>query len=75
MRLPPRPGRQRSRLVNRLRWHLNELDPALHVPSRGLRRYRVMDTLGQRLEELDKVVARLARQLLRRCREFTAETT
>lgn len=32
-----------------------------------------MDTLGQRLEELDGALARLARQLLRRCRKLTVE--
>jgi transposase len=32
-----------------------------------------MDTLAERLEGRDGVVARLARQLLRRCRELTAE--
>jgi transposase len=30
--------RQRTRVANRLRWHLHELDPTLQVPSRGLRR-------------------------------------
>ena len=28
----------RTRVVNRLRWHLHELDPALPIPPRGLRR-------------------------------------
>jgi transposase len=35
---------QRTRVANRLRWHLHELDPALEVPSRGLRRYRSWTT-------------------------------
>jgi transposase len=65
--------KQRVRLVNRLRWHLHELDPTWQIPARGLRRYCVMDTLAERLEGRDGVVARLARQLLRRCRELTAE--
>jgi transposase len=30
--------RQRTRVANRLRWHLHELDPTLQIPSRGLRR-------------------------------------
>jgi transposase len=37
---------QRTELVNRLRWHLHELDPGLQVPSRGLRRYCVIDRSG-----------------------------
>jgi transposase len=32
---------ERTLLVNRLRWHLHELDPTLGVPSRGLGRYCV----------------------------------
>ena len=54
--------RQRTRVANRLRWHLHELDPALQVPSRGLRRYKVIDELAARLADLDGTVARLARQ-------------
>ena len=65
--------RQRTRVANRLRWHLHELDPALQVPSRGLRRYKVIDELVARLADLDGTVARLARQLLARCRALTAE--
>ena len=65
--------RQRTRVANRLRWHLHELDPALQVPSRGLRRYKVIDELAAWLAGLDGTVARLARQLLARCRDLTAE--
>jgi transposase len=64
---------ERTRIQNRLRWHLHELDPALQIPSRGLRHYRVMDQLDQQLTGLDGVVARLARQLLSRCRELTGQ--
>ena len=35
--------KQRKRVVNRLRWHLHELDPTLQIPPRGLRRYCVID--------------------------------
>ena len=64
---------QRTRVANRLRWHLHELDPTLQVPSRGLRRYKVIDDLTAQLAGMDGMVARLARQLLARCRELTAE--
>jgi transposase len=40
---------QRTELVNRLRWHLHELDPAPWIPSRGLRCYHVIDELVARL--------------------------
>jgi len=65
--------KQRTRVQNRLRWHLHELDPALHIPSRGLRRYCVIDDLADRLRGFDGVVARLARDLAERCRELTAQ--
>jgi transposase len=65
--------RQRTRLQNRLRWHLHELRPGLQVPSRGLRRYKVIDDLAGQLDGASGVVARLARQLLARCRDLTAE--
>jgi transposase len=64
---------QRTRVQNQLRWHLHELDPALHVPSRGLRRYCVIDDLLDRLADLPGVVARLTRALLERCRELTGQ--
>ena len=62
---------ERTRLCNRLRWHLHELDPGLHIPSRGLRRYRVLDELAARLAAMDGVVARIAAELVGRCRELT----
>jgi transposase len=58
---------------NRLRWHLHELDPALHIPSRGLRRYRVIEQLADRLDCFDGMVARLARSLVDRCYQLTRE--
>jgi transposase len=62
---------ERTRIQNRLRWHLHELDPTLQVPSRGLRRFRVLDELGERLRDVEGLVARLARELVTRCRELT----
>jgi transposase len=62
---------ERTKLINRLRWHLHELDPSLQVPSRGLRRYRVLDDLTARLAGFDGVVARLAAELVDRCRQLT----
>jgi transposase len=62
---------ERTKLINRLRWHLHELDPSSQVPSRGLRRYRVLDDLTARLAGFDGVVARLAAELVDRCRQLT----
>jgi transposase len=41
------------------------------VPSRGLRRYKVIDELAARLVGVDGTVAQIARELLARCRELT----
>ena len=64
---------ERTRVVNRLRWHLHELDPTLRVPARGLRSYCVIDGLGEQLATVTGLVARLARELLHRCRELTMQ--
>jgi hypothetical protein len=64
---------QRTRVQNQLRWHLHELDPALHVVSRTPGRYRVMNEIAERLEAFSGVVARLARELLGRCRDLTVQ--
>jgi transposase len=64
---------ERTRIQNRLRWHLHELDPALQVPSRGLRRYRVIAELVEQLASFEGVVARVARELLDRCRQLTEQ--
>jgi len=64
---------ERTKLVNRLRWHLHELDPELQIPSRGLRRYCVIDELTVTLAGRPGTVARLARDLLARCRELTVQ--
>lgn len=53
--------------------HLHELDPGLQVPSRGLRRYCVLDDLTERLTAFDGVVARIAAELVARCRELTIQ--
>jgi transposase len=64
---------ERTRVVNRLRWHLHELDPALQVPARGLRSYCALDRLGEHLATFTGLIARLARELLHRCRELTMQ--
>ncbi|MDD7942915.1 transposase [Actinomycetospora lutea] len=64
---------ERTRVQARLRWWLHELDPALHVPSRGLRRYCVLDRLEAQLADDHRLVARLARDHIGRCRELTRQ--
>jgi hypothetical protein len=60
---------ERTILVNRLRWHLHELDPGLQVPSCGLRRYCVLDDLAAQLAAFDGVAGRIAAELVAGCRE------
>jgi len=56
---------ERTRMQNRLRWHLHELDPELDVPARGLDRLTVLDRLtGWLAEQPVTVVVRLATELL-----------
>ena len=64
---------QRTRIAAQVRWHLHELDPDLQVPSRGLRRHRVVRDLLAELDRFDSVVARLARGLLKRCQELNTQ--
>jgi len=66
---------ERTRIQCRLRWHLHELFPGLVIPSRGLRRYRVMAELEERLAGQEGTVAAIARELVARCRELTLRAT
>jgi transposase len=62
---------ERTRIENRLRWHLHELTPGEAPTSRSLDRRGVMDALEQHLTGVSGTVARLARELLGRIRALT----
>jgi transposase len=62
---------ERTRVQQRLRWHLHELDPGWEVPARGLDRGRVLDQVQTGLAGRDGVVAELARELVDGCRALT----
>lgn len=64
--------RDRVSHINRLRWHLHELDPSWDPSPRVLGRYKHLDALAARLEGMDQMVARIARDLVGRIRELTA---
>jgi transposase len=51
---------ERTRIENRLRWHLHELTPGEAPRSRSLDRRGAMDALEQRLQDVSGTVARLA---------------
>jgi transposase len=65
--------RDRTAYINRLRWHLHELDPSWDPAPRVLVRYNHLDALAARLEGLDGMVARIARDLVGRIRELTVQ--
>jgi transposase len=62
---------ERTRIENRLRWHLHELTPGFEPSARALARAHVLENLEIRLAGLDGIVARIARELLLRVRELT----
>ena len=63
---------ERRRCQQRLRWHLHELDPNLHVPLGALDRMLWIDRLARQLARLEQTTqVRIARDLVRRCRTLT----
>ncbi|MFB7509082.1 IS110 family transposase [Streptomyces broussonetiae] len=64
---------ERTRIINRMRWHLHELDPGLDPPARSLTHSRQVAVVEDRLRDSDGIVARLARRLLARCQALTDE--
>jgi transposase len=63
--------RDRTGQINRLRWHLHELDPSWDPAPRALVRFKHLDALGGRLEGLEGTLAWVARDLVVRIRELT----
>jgi transposase len=66
---------ERTRVINRLRWHLHELDPSWQPPARSLSRAPATHLAATEafLSRLDGMVARLAGQLLARVQELNAQ--
>jgi transposase len=63
---------ERRRAQQRLRWHLHELDPALHVPLGALDRTIWLDRLSRKLTRREQTVQlSIARELVSRCRMLT----
>jgi transposase len=63
---------ERTRIQNRLRWHLHDLDPRLEVPAGALDRYRWLDRLERLLAAREQQAqVRIAAELVDRCRELT----
>jgi transposase len=64
---------ERTRVINRLRWHLHELDPGWEPPARCLWRPKHLTQILHRLADVTGTVARLARALIERCRLLSVE--
>ncbi len=64
--------RERTGHINRLRWHLHELDPSWDPAPRALTRFKHLDRVAARLEHLEGTLAWVARDLVRRIGELTA---
>jgi transposase len=64
---------ERTRCINRLRWHLHELDPTWDPTARSLTSYRNIDAVAARLADLDGVVARIAGEICAHVRHLTVQ--
>jgi transposase len=64
---------ERTRCINRLRWHLHELDPAWDPKPRSLTIYKQLDAVAERLVVMEGVVARVAREIVAHVRALTVQ--
>src|SRR5437667_3539159 len=65
--------RDRTAHINPLRWHLHEPDPSWDPTPRSLTHYVQLDAVPARLEQLDGLVDRIARDPVQRFRDLIAE--
>ncbi len=63
---------ERTRIQNRLRWHLHDLDPELEIAAGALDRRCWLERIELRLARLEPTAqVRIGRELVTRCRELT----
>lgn len=62
---------ERTRMLNRLRWHLHELDPGAEPRPQSLTHIRTLERLQATLAVVEGLVAQLARELVERCLALT----
>jgi transposase len=62
---------ERTRCMNRLRWHLHELDPTWDPPAGSLDRFKTIDAITGRLDRLEGMVARIAGEIAADIRHLT----
>jgi len=65
--------RERTGYINRLRWHLHELDATWDPTIRSLVAYRNLDAIADRLCGIEGPVARIAADLVARVRDLTVD--
>jgi transposase len=67
---------ERTRIQQRLRWHLHELDPELELPAGCLDRRVWLQRIGRRLARGEQTVqVRICRELVLRLGELTGRVT
>jgi len=64
---------ERTGYINRLRWHLHELDPTWDPKARSMNAFKHLDAVAARLEGFAGTVARIAADLTRRIRALTVD--
>lgn len=64
---------ERTRHINRLRWHLHEIDPTWEPDARALTTFKHLGVAAERLAGLDSVIARIATDLVERIRQLTVD--
>jgi transposase len=64
---------ERTRHINRLGWHLHEIDPTWDPDLRAFTTIKHLDIASQGLATLDIVTARIAADLVERIRQLTAD--
>jgi transposase len=64
---------ERTRHINRVRWHFHELDPSWEPKERGLNAFKNIAAAEARLTGLDTIIANIARDLLARIRALTVD--
>jgi transposase len=62
---------ERTRCINRLRWHLHELEPTWDPPARSLTAIKNLDAITERLAGLDGPVTRIAAEIVTHIRDLT----
>ncbi|HEV2773687.1 MAG TPA: transposase [Thermoleophilaceae bacterium] len=67
---------ERTRIQQRLRWHLHDADPNLDIPARTLDRATTLKRLSGRMARSEQTTqVRICRELVRRCSELSRRAT